>query len=37
MNGMGTALGPALGYEAANKLLSDRFPGSKPLRITAFL
>lgn len=37
MNGMGTALGPALGYEAANKLLSDRFPDSKPLRITAFL
>jgi len=37
MNGMGTALGPALGYEAANKLLSDRYPGSKPLRISAFL
>jgi gamma-glutamylputrescine oxidase len=37
MNGMGTALGPALGYEAANKLLSDRFPGHKPMRISAFL
>jgi glycine/D-amino acid oxidase-like deaminating enzyme len=37
MNGMGTALGPALGYEAANILLSDRFKGHKPLRIKAFL
>ena len=37
MNGMGTALGPALGYEAANILLSDRFTGHKPMRIKAFL
>ena len=37
MNGMGTALGPALGYEAANILLSDRFTGHKPLRIKASL
>ena len=37
MNGMGTALGPALGYEAANILLSDRFTGHKAMRIKAFL
>jgi gamma-glutamylputrescine oxidase len=37
MNGMGTALGPALGYEAANKLLADRFIGHKPIRISAFI
>lgn len=37
MNGMGTALGPALGYEAANILLSDRFAGHKAMRIKAFL
>ncbi len=37
MNGMGTALGPALGYEAANRVLMDRFPGHKAMRISATL